>query len=657
MKNTVISFILSVLFMFCLPSFSIATEYSRTEALADPDMPLAYQRALSLPGCQFFESPNGRSGDSPPIFSILYIYERWSSGGKVWLKVGMGPLSGPVGWVRSADTEQWKHALVLQFARRGVNREPALFFKDSRSVIDLATSVSGRTRAEVLLRAYRGHGTAPNISWVEPEARYSSIEKPYLLPIIEAMPVALGLGDDAVVARVASVNATRQETPHQEIPQSPHVDMSGMRTGLVFVVDTSMSMQPYIQRVQELIRRVYTTVERRGLLKNISFGLIGFRAAHNTKHGLEYTTYPFQNLDPNALPNSILPRVDAMREASVSTPVWQEDAYAGLSDALRNMNWDPFKARLVVLVTDAGPLTGGSPWVRDPSINTRVIREMANDRDVAIFPVHLVTEEALRHDHLSAANEYRMLGATGDETVNKYMRVDAGSPEVFRRDIDMIADALIVAADLHKRGQQISKADVQQATGPTSMVFNEIFRAQFEYLASAGTGVVPRYDPSWTVDVDLTNPPVRTMEPYIFLTRSQLNGLAQATKEVLNRAKTSSMRASEFYDQVTNISAGTSTGGGSKAPGVFDDIIGAGFLPTLLSALPYRSQVLSTKRDVWMNQSATQRQQFIDELERKLAVYEAKDGDNKAWMDLGGGDRRDGKLIGESTLLPLRELP
>ncbi len=627
------------------------------EALKDPNMPLAYQRVLSLPEGRLHDRPQGRPGEAPPIFSILYLYGQQTVAGEEWLQVGRGPLSGPTGWIREKLTQQWKHSLVLQFARRGANRGPAMFFGDEATIRGLASTPSGRVQAESLLRIYRSSpGSASDLRWVEPEARYNSLEKPYLLPIIKASPISLGLGDAAVLAKVASVN-TVQAMPLPGAAAEPEADMRGLRIGLVFVVDTSLSMQPYIQRVQRMIDQVYTTMEARGLLDRVSFGLVGFRAAHATNPRLQYTTRIYQPLELNDRPQTLLRRVSEMAEARAPTPLWQEDAYAGLSDALLKMDWKPFRTRLVVLVSDAGPLPGDSPYIRDRGANARVIRAMADARDIAVFPVHLVTPEAQKHDYLTAGMEYRELGETGDPTSNKYIPVDAGSPDRFADAIKDIVDSLVAAATRHQQGRKVERRDVEQASGVSALVFNEIFRSQFEYLASAGPGVVPRYEPLWTVDTDLTNPPVRTMEPHIFLTRSQLNGLAQATQLILERAKSSSLRSSDFYRGVQNIAAGMSAGTGNKAPGVFDDLTGQGLLPGLLQALPYHSQILSTSGDVWRNQSATMRQQFIDDLERKLAVYAAKDKDDKAWMDLGGGDRRDNRLIGESTLLPLRELP
>ena len=458
------------------------------------------------------------------------------------------------------------------------------------------------------------------------------------------------------MARVASVNTVRETNPGEAEPTA-RLDSRGMRIGMVFVVDTSMSMQPYILRVQRMIEQVYTTFAARGLLDRVSFGLVGFRAAHASNPKLEYTTKIFQPLELSSRPETLLRRVSEMTEATVPTPQWQEDAYAGLADAIDRMNWDPFQVRMVVLVSDAGPMPGNSSWIRDPGVNSRVIGDRASVRRISIFPVHLLTPQSMKQDALTARQEYLTLAEISGSTKANYIAIDAGSKETFAEQMGIISKAIIETGETYQGGRQISVERVRQAEGTAALVFNEIFRAQFEYLASAGPGVMPRYEPLWTVDVDLTNPPVRTMEPHIFLNRSQLNGLAQATKLVLEQAKSSTLRSSEFYKEIRNIAAGTAIGSGSKAPGAFDDLMGLGALPALLKALPYHSQVLSMSQEVWRNQSATQRQQFIDELERKLAAYNEKDRDNEAWMDLGGGDQKNGKLVGESTLLPLRDLP
>lgn len=52
---------------------------------------------------------------------------------------------------------------------------------------------------------------------------------------------------------------------------------NGFRTGIVLVVDTSVSMQPYIDRVRQVVSELQQQLAARGELDSVSFGLVGFR--------------------------------------------------------------------------------------------------------------------------------------------------------------------------------------------------------------------------------------------------------------------------------------------------------------------------------------------------------------------------------------------
>jgi len=80
-------------------------------------------------------------------------------------------------------------------------------------------------------------------------------------------------------------------------------------------------------------------------------------SASNTQAvpGLEYTTKMYA--DPTKVKDSadFLPRSPTLKQATVSSSSFDEDAFAGVMESIDKVDWRQFGARYVVLITDAAP--------------------------------------------------------------------------------------------------------------------------------------------------------------------------------------------------------------------------------------------------------------------------------------------------------------
>src|SRR5690606_20020353 len=97
------------------------------------------------------------------------------------------------------------------------------------------------------------------------------------------------------------------------------------RTGIVLVVDTSVSMQPYIDRVREVVREVQGQLATRGELDKVSFGLVGFRSSVEKTPGLEYVTRTLVTLDQGSDPDRFLAEASKVQATTVSSHAFNED--------------------------------------------------------------------------------------------------------------------------------------------------------------------------------------------------------------------------------------------------------------------------------------------------------------------------------------------
>lgn len=83
-------------------------------------------------------------------------------------------------------------------------------------------------------------------------------------------------------------------------------------------------------------------------------------------------------------------KVKELRQAKVSSSRFDEDAYAGVMQALDDVDWTRFGARYVILITDAGALTGDDP-LSSTKLDAEQIRQEAAYRGVALYTLHLKT--------------------------------------------------------------------------------------------------------------------------------------------------------------------------------------------------------------------------------------------------------------------------
>ena len=253
--------------------------------------------------------------------------------------------------------------------------------------------------------------------------------RPYLMPILASQADEFDAGGRTMLLQVASVNSV----PAAAAPKAP--DVRGLKVGVVFLIDTTSSMGPYIDRVRKVVRDLYGRLERENKLDRTSFGVVGYRNNIEGRPQLDYVAKVYQPLRPGTPPAQVLASLDRIKPATVSTHSWDEDGLFGLYTALNSpdIEWSNFDARILIQISDAGMLEAGDPKAQLRNISLTNIREMADRLGVAILPIHLLTPEAQREgDIAKARGQYQELGRTGDPATNKYIPIQAGDPEIGR---------------------------------------------------------------------------------------------------------------------------------------------------------------------------------------------------------------------------------
>jgi serine/threonine-protein kinase PpkA len=532
----------------------------------------------------------------------------------------------------------------MQYAPRG-QRNRVVMFKSHQALSALVTAGDGAAKAKAMIEQIEAGHADPNVlAAVEPKAAVNPHNAFYLMPILLWDEADFADGTPTRLLQIAGVNRL---PPHPRPAPAPPPPAQKFRIGIVFVLETSNSMGPYLERTKEMIRQTYRALAAAGTADRVEIGLVGYRANADRDNRLEYTTRVFQPLALDAAPGQILAHLDDIHNARARSPGWDEDAIAGLYAAMNDLDWQPYAARIIVIVADSGAIGGNNPMARYPGVDIGNIVEIAGRKNIVIFPVYLMTPRGARlGNRARALAQWHTLGQTGDATRDKFTGIQAGAIGPFGAALDRFSQSLVETVGTLAANHPIARPPVppsprndgDAAAGIGQALVNELFRAQAEYLGTVAGTPAPTFFSAWVCDRDLVDPALPALQVRVFLTRNQLNELGASLARILDEAKRARLSPQTFFDNLQRLSAVMSSD--PNRQGAADGFATIGnLLPAYLKALPYRSKVLRMTQSIWLDLGLTGQQEFIDELESKLRSYRDIEQDNTSWVDLGGGDR------------------
>jgi len=618
-----------------LPAAALAQGGPRRPLLI-PGKTTLFQRVILRPGATLHARPGAPQGRPLPGFSVMHVYERRDG----WLEIGREADGRTEGWVREERAIDWRHAMVGAFTNPA-GRQRAMFLRDAATLRGLLASPAMAAEA-ARLRATAGEPGSPVLA-LEPETFIDIQRNFYLLPILEAETIQRRDGAQMRLLEVISAPAELREAPAQADPAR----LRDFRGAVVFVIDTTISMQPYIERTREAIRRIIARIGDSAVRDNFRFGMVAYRADISARPQLEYVTRLVAAPDLSQPPGAILPALAAVRAASVSTERFDEDAIAGLRVALDQVDWAPFGGRYVVLVTDAGALEA-----TDPKSQTRLgipeIRALAEARGVALFAIHLLTPEG-RANHASARAQYTELtrhGAAGA----LYFPVEGGSPAAFERVVNALTEALFrqVADTVGRPVGGVEPARTPEAERLAQQVEIVGTAMRLAYLGRVGGTTAPDVVRSFTTDRDLADPTLAALEVRVLLTRNQLSDLSQALTRILDAGLAGRTDPRSFFGQLRAAFAAT-----ARDPQRLGNLERIGqALGEYLDGLPYQSQVMELSEQEWLAMGAAAQRELINGIEAKLRLYQEFAARPDLWVTL------DGRPGGEAFFpVPLEVLP
>ncbi len=612
-----------------------------------PGKKTLYQRVITHPGAHLYEGVSTasavRKGWIRP-FTAYYVFATSQTDATQWLEVGLASSGTPDGWIEAGKTSPWLQALTLKFTER-TGRQPVLFFKD---MVDLEAVAADRdpagryldlmTRFSDFQSGDSQDASAFPLIAMEPKLEAVSRDQFYLMPIFQAAELFEGVK----FLQVASIDPGSGELP---------LDLD-LKTAIAFVIDTTISMKPYIERTRESVRRIYATIEKQGLADKVAFGLVGYRNSMANAPELEYVSRVYSDLRKATDRDAFERALASMEEARVSTHSFNEDAFAGLKTALERLDWGPYHSRLIFLITDAGAIRNDDPY-SSTGMNANAMADMAAAAGVKIFALHLKTPPGARetpNNHNYARKQYQTLTRQSDPTIGDlYVPIDAEDATAgvlgFGQVVEDVAGQMVALVQATASGQRLALDDVDMSK-PGDVAARAAKKAailgyalQLDFLGRQGSGRVPRVVTSWVSDMDITRPDIPTFEVTILLSKNQLSDLHHRLKIILDNAqRTKRTGARDFFQSILSAAAQTSRDPTRFSQRPNQNLGQLGFLAEFLDDLPYRSNIMRLTEEDWYRLSVGEQQAIVDDIKSKIRRYEAYHNDVSNWVSFGPGE-------------------
>jgi len=658
--------VLLALMILCGP-LSLQAARAADQPLLIPGKQSLFQRVLSVPGARLHNSPGDSGGEAVTPFTAYYVYTREQHADGKWVQVGTDRHGSVSGWLPAKATIDWTQGLTVAF-REAKGRDRALLYRDAAAVRELAQNRDLDTYSKLYESAEAGEARddSPVVA-IQPAGKLDIRENFYLVPILRHEDLFVGSerarllqvssvpleSDKPVLAAEPEPTVAPTQTAEAPAPAAEGPVDSGYRAGLVFAIDATLSMDPYIDRTREAVMKIYDALGDAGLLGNVNFGLVAFRDSPQAVPELEYLARTYVNLEQGRNPGTFLGRVNELSAATESSQDFIEDSYAGVKQALDDMDWSSHAARYLVLVTDAGPRPGTDP-LSSTGLDAPALRQLARDKGVAIFVLHLLTEKNAA-DHASAAANYREL-AKFPGIGSLYYAVPTGDVDEFGLVLDTLAGQITMQVQVAAGAQPLPPKPVEpvEPVAPPpgenprlaelqSKVAKLGYALRMRYLQRSEGGKIPNVFNAWLLDRDIRNPEERTLDVQVLLTRDQLSDLHDILKGVLQTAEEGLLSPQNFLNELKSLAATISRDpeqlGATTATtaGEGNSLADLGFMREYIEDLPYTGEVMGLALEDWESWPARQQIDFLHRLEDKISYYRALHDHTDLWVSLDGG--------------------
>lgn len=596
-----------------------------------------------------------------------------------WYQIGTNTRGKIVGWMQAKDLLEWKQTMCLVYTHPE-GRRPVLMFSreaDLQRLIDTAQA----ERISQIEKYYQQieSGTIDDkfpINSVEPKRALDLEKEFYFLPILDFKSVEFGNREARLLKLTASTNSRADAREATDIKgnkeylnnaniKSGHISKEKLRKlklDIVWVVDTTVSMRPYIDRTMEVVNRVSNqVVSRNALNASINFGIWGYRDNLDAipKIGYDTKNYTHQLLPIDQF-SQVLEGVNVTQVDSVDYP---EDMFSGVNDAIKDTQWREDALRVIILVGDAPSHTAGHKW-NISKLDEGTLRGLATKSGINIYSIHIVDPRASRFQDL-AKQQFQRLADNDGMSKPAFEEVMATDKEQFERlSDDLVAtftDSISALKQLldqksatqeqnsNQTGGELAYTDeyvdindalknVDANSSQTKVLASEMFRAALvKWIGRQGDIKAPRDIVSWVIDKDLENSDMPSMEVRLLINKRELDSLATSIDEIITAGNRGMISGDDFFTSLQSTTAMMTRDPNmiKQAKRMVD------FVPEFLQGLPYQSQLMAIDNDLWDSWSADEQNEFINSLTAKVEAYRKIHDSPEGWVPINPDDDPD----------------
>lgn len=609
-----------------------------------------YQRVLTIPDTRIYQQPATDSASEAVVpFSVYYVYQHKDD----WLKVGLDSFGKTNGWIPQSQAIVWNQALTVSF-KDPQDTQRVLMFGQRQALQKMVDDNNQEAYARLYQSVVSGEQLVDNpVIAIQPEGHIDIRNNFYLVPIKQSEDIYLG-NEQARLLQIASVplsdgNDAAAAASSAATATSGSTEPRSYRSGIHFVIDSTVSMGPYIDRTREAVRKVYNSIARQGLNNQVNFGLTAFRDNLEQVPALDYLTRTYVTLKQGADAETFFSRVNTLEPSSVSSRGYREDSYAGIRAAIENSDWSDFDARYVILITDAGPRESDDA-LGATGLSAKALRQLAYDKGISIWVLHLRSDSPVAN-HPRAEKLYKQLSfypGIGDF----YYGVELGKVDEFGNVLEVLANQITQQVLATVNGvlplpipdQQTAEPAVPPATPQLAQLQGRVAKLgnalRLKYLQKETGEPVPKVFDAWMVDRDFTDPQKSTVDVRVLLTRDQLSDLKSILQKVLDLAEEGVLTPSGFLNDLKSLAASVSRDPASVADRTSQtggNLAEMGYMREYIDDLPYTGEVMNLSLASWQEWSAKEQIEFIHRLESKINYYQALHDHTDLWVTPGGG--------------------
>jgi hypothetical protein len=682
-------------------------------------------RVLVRPFSNVYKGKDVASGavvENVPVFQPFYVYARPSaeelemeSG---WYEVGSDNRGKVLGWMQAKDVFEWKQTMCLAYTHPE-GRKPVLMFERKSALDELIKSApSDRVKkAQAFYEAIDSQQIPPDfpVESMEPKKAIDIHQQFYLLPILTFETLEIEGREGRLLKLAAAVSGGEDAREGTDIRRNrgflkevtagstevPVEVLQKLQVDLVWVVDTTVSMRPYLDKTLEVVKQVSTQLSQNPeVAQAIHFGFWGYRDSVADIPGIGYTT---QNYTPQLKPVdqfvNTLATVEVTKIDSVDYP---EDVFSGMDDAVRRTEWTPRAMRFIVLVGDAPGHELGHKWNLS-MLDDRTLRSMADDASVYVFALHLKEPKA-KQFHETAEIQFRSLSlnkgmsggsaywSTASNDITGFSLATAeitktfldtlksakstvssqsglpgtvasssgsvqptagssGQPKGELESLEPSAGKPASSAGATPPGQQVSPPPEPGQTSVGTLARQMVRAAMVEWIGRQVGAKAPRDTVAWAVDKDLIEPALQSLEVRLLINKRQLDSLKTILGEVMAAGRRGQISAEDFFSALQATAATA-----ARDPNQIKNartMAQTGLIPEFLQGLPYKSRLMDMSNQLWGSWSVDEQDQFLNEIEARIRAYREIHDTPQGWIALSQGDDPDEQVYPISLdLLP-----